>query len=33
MGIQKTPFQKRYELAVEIQSYTVEFTTKNRPFD
>lgn len=33
MGIQKTPLQKSYELAVEIKAYTVEFNAANRQFD
>ena len=33
MGIQKTPYQKSYELAVLTQSYTVEFIAAIRQLD
>ena len=33
MSIQKTSLQKLYELAVGTQSYTIEFTARNRQLD
>ena len=33
MGVQKTPYQKTYELQTGIQDFTVDFIGANRQFD